>query len=143
MSDDELLRLWSLTEEDKNSHMKGNGCVKANTPISNSGNIFEIFDKIPSFWSLAIGLEIGIVIGGIGMWLLNRLNYVQAPPHPMSSHRRRSLQTLQNRVSLLRMRSGGEDSTALWSELDTINCPDTPPPAYRDCSDHFPRNNFA
>lgn len=142
MSDDELLRLWSLTEKDKNSHMKGNGCVKTNSSMSSSGNIFEIFDKIPSFWSLVIGLEIGIVIGGIGMWLLNRLNRVQTPRNPASIYRMHSLQTLQNRVSLLRLRSGGEDSTALWNELDIINCPDTPPPAYRDCTNYFPGNTY-
>jgi hypothetical protein len=139
MSDDELLRLWSLTEEDKNSHVEGNGCGKINSSISNSGSIFHIFDNIPSFWSLAIGLELGIVIGGTGMWLLNRFNRIQTPQRPMSNYRRHSLQTLHNRVQFFRLRNGGEDNTTLWTELDTINCPDTPPPAYRDCTDRFIR----
>jgi hypothetical protein len=143
MSDYELLRLWSLAK-DNNSHMNGNGekgCVRTNTSISNSGNVFKIFDKIPSFWSFAIGVEIGIVIGGIGMCLLNRLNHVRTTPRPVSTYRRRSLQSLQNRASLFITRRGGEDSNALWNELDTINCPDTPPPPYRDYFDGFPRNN--
>jgi hypothetical protein len=144
LSDDDLLRLWSLNAKDKDSCVKENECVKNNTSTSNSENIFKIFDKIPSFWSFLMGIEIGIVIGGIGMWLMNRFNHVRTTSRPMSVSRRRnrSLQSLQNRASLFRLRSMEEDSSALWSELDTINCPDTPPPAYRDCFDHIPRNNY-
>lgn len=144
MSDDDLLRLWSLNAKDKDSYMKENECVKNNNSTSNSENIFKIFDKIPSFWSFLMGIEIGIVIGGIGMWLLNRFNRVQTTSRPISVSRRlhRSLQSLQNRASLFRRRSTEEDNTALWTELDTINCPDTPPPPYRDYSDHIPRNHY-
>jgi hypothetical protein len=143
MSDDDLLRLWSLNAKDKDSYMRENECVKNNNSTSNSENILKIFDKIPSFWSFLMGIEIGIVIGGIGMWLLNRFNHVRTS-HPMPVARRlnRSLQSLQNRVSLFIQRSTDEDNTALWTELDTINCPDTPPPAYRDSFGHIPRNNY-
>jgi hypothetical protein len=143
MSDDDLLTLWSLNAEDKDSNMKENKCVKINTSTSNSENIFKIFDKIPSFWSFLMGVEIGIVIGGIGMWLLNRFNSVQTS-RPMSVSRRfnHSLQSLQNRAYFFRQRSVVDDSTALWTELDTINCPDTPPPAYRDSLFHIPRNSY-
>jgi hypothetical protein len=124
--------------------MKENQCVKNNNSTSNSENILKIFDKIPSFWSFLMGIEIGIVIGGISMWLLNRFNRVQTTSRPMPVSRRlnHSLQSLQNRASLFRRRSTEEDNTALWTELDTINCPDTPPPAYRDYFDHIPRNNY-
>jgi hypothetical protein len=147
MSDDDLLRLWSLEEENKNSHMEENGeseCVKRHTFILNSGNIFKIFDRIPSFWSFIMGIEIGIVIGGTGMWLLKRFNCVDKTiTHPVSISRRRSLQSLHNRASsIFRLRNSGEDSTALWSERDAMNCPDTPPPPYRDCFNNVPRNHF-
>lgn len=144
MSDDDLLWLWSLKAKDKDSYMKVNECVKNNNSTSKSENIFKIFDKIPSFWSFLMGIEIGIVIGGIGMWLLNRFNRGRTTSHPMPVSRRlnRSLQSLQNRASILRWRSTEEDNTTLWTELDTINCPDTPPPAYRDTFDHMPRNNY-
>lgn len=147
ISDDDLLRLWSLKDENKNSHMEENGesgCVNRNTDILNSGNIFKIFDSIPSLWSFIMGIEIGVVIGGTIMWLLKRFNCVtKTTARPVSINRRRySLQSLQNRASsIFRLRNAGEDSTALWSEMDTINCPDTPPPAYRDYFDNLPRNN--
>lgn len=143
MNDDDLLMLWSLNARDNESSMKENKCVKNNNSTSSSGNIFKIFDKIPSFWSFLIGIEIGIVIGGVGMFLLNRFNTVQTS-HPMSVSRRlnHSLQSLQNRASFFRQRSTVEDSTALWTELDTINCPDTPPPTYHDSFYHIPRNSY-
>jgi hypothetical protein len=125
--------------------MKENKCVNNNNNSTlKSGNIFNIFDKIPSFWSFLMGIEIGIVIGGAGIWLLNRFNCVQTTSRPMPVSRRfnHSLQSLQNRASFFRNRSTGEDSTALWTELDTINCPDTPPPAYRDSFYHAPRNSY-
>ena len=80
------------------------------------------------------------------MLLLKRFNCVDEKiTHPVPVSRRRnfqSLQSLHNRASsIFRLRNVGEDSTALWSEMDTINCPDTPPPPYRHYSDHFPRNN--
>lgn len=145
MSDDDLLRLWSIDAENKNSHMKEGGensCVNTNISISNSRNIFKIFDKIPSLWSFLIGVVTGIVIGGIGMWLLDRLGSVHTSPHPMSNSRRRRIQAQHNRMSFIRLRNT-EDSTVLWTEMDTINCPDTPPPAYRERLDQLPKNNFA
>jgi len=149
ISDDDLLRLWSLEEGNKNLHIEESGesrCVKRNNNILNGGNVFKIFDRIPSFWSLIMGIEIGIVIGGTFMLLLRRCNCVDEKiTHPVPVTRRRnfqSLQSLHNRASsIFRLRDASEDSTALWSEMDTINCPDTPPPPYRHYSDHFPRNN--
>jgi hypothetical protein len=146
ISDDDLLRLWSLEERNKNLHIEESGesgCVNRNNGILNGGNVFKIFDSIPSFWSLIVGLQIGIVIGGTGMWLLRRFNCVNGTnTRPAPVTRRRNFQSLQNRASaIFRPREASEDSTALWSELDTINCPDTPPPPYRYFSDHFPRNN--
>ncbi|PNF29181.1 hypothetical protein B7P43_G10789 [Cryptotermes secundus] len=145
MSDDDLLRLWSINAKDKDSYMKENECVKSNNSTSNSDNIFKIFDKIPSFWSFLMGIEIGIVIGGIGMWLLNRFHRVRtSQPMPVSRrlNNTHSIQSLQNRASFFRWRSIEEDTTALWTELETINCPDTPPPAYRDSFVHIQRNTF-
>jgi hypothetical protein len=146
ISDDELLRLWSLKDENKNLHIEENdesGFVKKrNTDFLNGGNILKIFDSIPSFWSFIMGLEIGIVVGGFGMWLLYRFSCVdQKSTHPVSVTRRRNFQSLHNRASIFRTRNASEDSTALWSEMDTINCPDTPPPPYRFYSDRFSRNN--
>jgi hypothetical protein len=146
ISDDDLLKLWSLKEENKNSHMEENresGCAKRSRDILNRGNIFKIFDSIPSFWSFIMGIEIGVVIGGTVMWLLKRFNCInKTTARPVSINRRRSLQSLHNRASsIFRLRDADEDRTALWSEMDIINCPTTPPPAYRDCFDHIPRNN--
>jgi len=149
ISDDDLLRLWSLEEGNKNLHIEKSGenrCVKRNNDILNGGNIFRIFDRIPSFWSFIMGIEIGIVIGGIGMWLLRRFNCVdEKTTRPVPVNRRRnfqSLQSLQNRASsIFRTRNASEDGTALWSDMDIINCPETPPPPYRYHSDHFRRNN--
>jgi hypothetical protein len=146
ISDDDLLRLWSLKEGNKNLHIEEGHksiCVKRNNDILNGGNIFKIFDSIPSFWALIMGIEIGIVIGGIGMWLLQRFNCINGKiTNPVSVNRRRTFQSLHNRASLIfRPRIQSEDSTALWSEMDTINCPETPPPPYRYYSDRFTRNN--
>jgi len=142
------LRLWSLEEGNKNLHIEeigGSGCVKTNTDILDGGNILKIFDSIPSFWSFVMGLELGIVIGGIGMLLLRRFNCVKETTvmRPAIVTRRRTFQSWQNRASALfsSPRNASEDGTALWSEMDTINCPETPPPPYRYDSDHFPRNN--
>lgn len=148
ISDDDLLRLWSLKEGKKNLHIEEGHereCVKRNSNILNGGNILKIFDSIPSFWALIMGIEIGIVIGGIGMWLLQRFNCINAKiAHPVPVTRRRSFQSLHNRASsIFRQRNQSEDSTALWSEMDTINCPETPPPPYRYYSDHLTRNNSA
>ena len=145
ISDDDLLRLWSLEEGNKNLHIEEigtSGCIKRNNGILNSGNVFKIFDSIPSFWSFIMGIEIGIVIGGIGMWLLRRYICVRKTTRPVPVTRRRNFQSFHNRASLIfRPRNVSEDSTALWSEMDTVNCPDTPPPPYRYNSDNFPRNN--
>jgi hypothetical protein len=140
------LRLWSLEEGNKNLHIEESGeseCAKRNIDIMNGGNIFKIFDSIPSFWSLIVGIELGIVIGGMGMWMLRRFKCVnETTTHPVPVTRRRNFQSLHNRASLMfRSRIASEDSTALWNDMDTINCPDTPPPPYRYYSDHFPRNN--
>lgn len=144
ISDDDLLRIWSLEEKNKNLHMEENGesgCVKRNTDILNGGNIFKVFDSIPSFWSLIMGIQIGIVIGGTGMWLLKRFNCVnETITRPVSITRRRNVRSLHNRASsIFRPRNESEDSTALWSEMDIVSCPDTPPPPYR--FDNFSRNN--
>jgi hypothetical protein len=142
------LRLWSLEEGKKNLHIEESGesgCVKRNINIMNGGNIFKIFDSIPSFWSLIVGIEIGIVIGGIGMWLLRRFKCVnETTRHPVPVRRRRSFPSLHNRASIIfRPRNVSEENTALWSDMDTLNCPDTPPPPYRYHSDRSPRNNSA
>ncbi|XP_069687003.1 uncharacterized protein [Periplaneta americana] len=139
MSDEELLRLWSLSEKDKDSDLKQSesDCDK-NISVSTEHNIIiKFFDKIPSFWSFMIGLEIGIVVGGIIMFIIHKLYEVKEPESPRSliHSRGRSLLSLQNRTSFIRFRSDGDESTVLWTELETINCPDTPPPAYRDCLD--------
>jgi hypothetical protein len=140
VSDDDLLRLWSLKNENKSLNTETNGksrCGKKRTEILNGGNIIKVFDSIPSFCSFIMGIEIGIVVGGFGMWLLNRFSCVdKKTTRPVSFTRRRNFQSLHNRASIFRMRNASEDSTALWSEMDTVNCPDTPPPPYR-----FPRNN--
>jgi hypothetical protein len=140
------LRLWSLEEKDKNLHIEESGesgCAKRNIDIMNGGNIFKIFDSIPSFWSLIVGIEIGIVIGGMGMWMLRRFKCVnETTTRPVPVTRRHNFQSLHNRASLIfRSRIASEDSTVLWNDMDTINCPDTPPPPYRYYSDRFSRNN--
>jgi hypothetical protein len=140
------LRIWSLEDGNKNLHIEKSdesGCVKRNNDILIGGNFFKIFDSIPSFWSFIMGIELGIVIGGMGMWLLSRINCVkETNTRPVPVARRRSFQTLHNRASsIFRSRNASEDGTALWSEMDTINCPETPPPPYRYCSDRFVRNN--
>jgi len=142
------LRLWSLKEGNKSLHIEeghNSRCVKRNSGFLNGGNIFKVFDSIPSFWALIMGIEIGIVIGGIGMWLLQRFNCINVTvARPVSVTRRRSFPSLHNRASLIfRQRNQSEDSTALCSEMNIINCPETPPPPYRYYSDHLTRNNSA
>ncbi|KAJ9587709.1 hypothetical protein L9F63_018860 [Diploptera punctata] len=142
ISDDDLIKIWFANDEGKLANMKNNNWMcKNDTGISKNDGILSAFDKIPSFWSLLIGFEVGCVFGGLFMWMLlrmqqTRVNTISRPYTPIFA-----LQSLPNRTSLMRLRSTGEESTGLCSETDVPDCPGTPPPPYRDVFSTFSRRN--
>ena len=107
-------------------------CENNDNSSSKTRNGLGVIDKIPSFWCLLIGFEIGCIVGGLFMWLLLRLQNTRARSFP-------PIMALPNRTSLLRLRSTGEESAGLCEETYIPDCPGTPPPPYRDIFATFPR----
>ncbi|PSN45881.1 hypothetical protein C0J52_11035 [Blattella germanica] len=143
ISDEDLIKIWYESEKNKKStyiEQSNNKCTRNLTTIDKIGNGFDIFNKIPSFWSLMIGFEIGTVFGGLCVWIIFKLHEPKPAPRPRSYSTIRSIQSWRNRASMIRLRSTTEESTILSTEMETINCPDTPPPPYRDVFDTFLRN---
>ena len=144
ISDDDLVRIWYQYDEEKMAKMKNDEriCKQHDSASSKVGNMFAVFDKIPSFWSLLIGFEVGCVLGGLFMWMLLRLQQTRAATRPRSFPPIFALQTFPNRASLIRLRSTGEETTGLCDDEDVPNCPPgTPPPPYRDLFSTLPRTN--
>ncbi|XP_067008337.2 SLIT and NTRK-like protein 6 isoform X2 [Anabrus simplex] len=94
--------------------------------------ISHLFDAIPSFWAFAMGFQVGTVIAIFGTLLVVRIcRRTTRQPRPPGHHRR----SLRRQV---RMRSTGSNGNP-WTELQTLDCPDTPPPPYKDIN--VPYNN--
>ncbi|GLH05351.1 Protein artichoke [Gryllus bimaculatus] len=88
--------------------------------------VHDLMGQIPALWAFILGLQIGVVVAVLGMWVWLRCKCSQVPAQPPIRIRSRSLsQSLRRSV-------GRRRSDSNYTELESVDCPGTPPPPYRD-----------